>query len=95
MGLPFEPFGGGWTEEKLQRVRKYLAAYATIMNKQKFRFAYVDAFAGTGYRNVEQHESPFAKIFPEIFEQESQQFLDGSARIALQVRPPFRQIHFH
>ena len=35
-----------------------------------------------------------AKIFPEIFEQDSQQFLDGSARIALQVRPRFTKYIF-
>ena len=34
-------FGGSWTEEKLKRVEKYLKAYATIMNKQNFRFAYI------------------------------------------------------
>jgi len=39
-------FGGNWTKEKLKRVEKYLKAYATIMNKQNFRFAYIDAFAG-------------------------------------------------
>jgi hypothetical protein len=37
-------FGGNWTEEKLEHVKKYLKAYATIMNKQNFRFAYIDAF---------------------------------------------------
>jgi three-Cys-motif partner protein len=51
-----QQFGGDWTEEKLDRVRKYLAAYATIMNKQKFRFAYIDAFAGTGYPILKQEE---------------------------------------
>ena len=42
-------FGGGWTEEKLKRIEKYLKAYATIRNKKNFRFAYIDAFAGTRY----------------------------------------------
>jgi len=42
-------FGGNWTEEKLKRIKKYLKTYATIMNKQNFRFAYIDAFADTGY----------------------------------------------
>jgi len=64
------------------------------MNKQKFRFAYIDAFAGTGYRTLEQHESSLAKIFPEVFERESQAFLDGSARIALQIRPRFTKYIF-
>ena len=40
-----QTFGGTWTEEKLERVRKYLAAYSTIMAKQKFRFAYIDVRA--------------------------------------------------
>lgn len=50
-------FGGNWTEEKLDRVQKYLQAYTTIMNNQKsesgkhiFDYAYIDAFAGTGFR---------------------------------------------
>ena len=55
-------FGGNWTEEKLKRVEKYLKAYATIMNKKKFRFAYIDAFAGTGYR-----EEKRIKIDNQIF----------------------------
>ncbi|MFH0920105.1 MAG: hypothetical protein V1913_07055 [Fibrobacterota bacterium] len=43
-------FGGDWTSQKLEKVRKYLHAYATIMSKKHFHFAYIDAFAGTGYR---------------------------------------------
>jgi len=89
-----QTFGGSWTEQKLERVRKYLVAYATIMNKQRFRFAYIDAFAGTGYRTLERYESSLAKIFPEVFESDSQGFLDGSARIALQVRPRFTKYIF-
>lgn len=56
-------FGGDWTNEKLERVRKYLSTYTTIMSRQPFRFAYIDAFAGTGYRAIkkegEQEELPF------------------------------------
>src|SRR5215471_424252 len=94
MPLPLQTFGGSWTEEKLERVRKYLVAYANIMSKQRFRFAYIDAFAGTGYRTLKQNDSELAKIFPEVFEPESRQFLDGSARIALQVRPHFTKYIF-
>ena len=51
-------FGGSWTDEKLKMVEKYLKAYAVIMNNHNFRFAYIDAFAGTGYReeknNIEE-----------------------------------------
>lgn len=83
-------FGGDWTTEKLERVRKYLKAYATIMKDWNFRFAYIDAFAGTGYRTDRQDTNPDELMFPEIAEQEVQRFLDGSARIALQVQPKFQ-----
>ena len=84
-------FGGGWTTEKLERVRKYLQAYATIMKRQNFHFAYIDAFAGAGYRTNRQDINPNELMFPEIAEQEVQRFLDGSARIALQVQPKFQK----
>jgi three-Cys-motif partner protein len=88
-------FGGDWTAEKLERVRKYLPAYTTIMNKQPFfQFAYIDAFAGTGYRTLKQDENPNELMFPEIVEQEVLSFLDGSARIALEVQPRFHKYIF-
>lgn len=87
-------FGDDWTEEKLERVRKYLVAYATIMSKQRFKFAYSDAFAGTGYRTLEQDGSTNELMFPELVDQESQKFLIGSARIALHSRPRFNKYIF-
>jgi three-Cys-motif partner protein len=92
--MPVHEFGGDWTTDKLERVRKYLVAYATIMRKQKFRFAYVDAFAGTGYRTLEQDEKPRELLFPEFIEKDSKQFVEGSARIALQVLPRFDKYVF-
>ena len=65
-------FGGDWTTEKLERVRKYLSAYATIMKDRNFHFAYIDAFAGTGYRTDRQDADPSELMFPEIAEQEVQ-----------------------
>ncbi|MDX1417453.1 MAG: hypothetical protein R3293_24830 [Candidatus Promineifilaceae bacterium] len=43
-------FGGDWTEEKLSRIKEYLGQYTTALKNQPFRTAYIDAFAGTGYR---------------------------------------------
>lgn len=94
MKRDLQRFGGDWTAEKLERVRKYLAAYATIMHKQKFRFAYIDAFAGTGYRTLKQAKGQSGLLVPELAEQESQGFLDGSARIALRVAPRFDRYIF-
>ncbi|MDP2209186.1 MAG: three-Cys-motif partner protein TcmP [Bacteroidota bacterium] len=87
-------FGGKWTEEKLSKVKKYLHAYATIMNKQKFRFAYIDAFAGTGYRTFREGRNKSEYLFPELVEKETQNFLAGSAFIALEIKPRFTKYIF-
>ncbi len=87
-------FGGDWTEEKLERVRKYLVAYATIMNRYHYKFAYIDAFAGTGYRTLKTEGQDTGLMFPELAAQDTVDFLDGSARIALQVEPSFNRYIF-
>ena len=76
-------FGGDWTEEKLVCVSKYLHSYAQIMKDRDFHFAYIDAFAGTGYRELKDNEDV-----------EIPRFLAGSARKALEVKPPFREYIF-
>lgn len=89
-----------WTQDKLERVRKYLAAYTTIMRKRPaLRYAYIDGFAGTGYHEMKQEDegNPRQKqpgLFPESNEPEVREFLDGSARIALQVEPRFHKYIF-
>jgi three-Cys-motif partner protein len=87
-------FGGDWTEDKLERVRKYLRAYVHVLKDKRFRFAYIDAFAGTGYRTDTQSKRTAALPLLELAEDEPQKFLDGSARIALQVEPRFHKYIF-
>lgn len=87
-------FGGNWTEQKLECVRKYLHAYTTIMNKQPFQYAYIDAFAGTGYRDMENDEDAEELMFPDLVAPEVVSFHDGSARNALEVEPPFMKYVF-
>ncbi len=94
MGKRARNFGGSWTEEKLIRVSKYLRAYATIMSKQTFKFAYIDAFAGTGYRIGEKDPETSEELFPEFAEKETADFLKGSAKIALEVSPRFDKYIF-
>ncbi len=52
--LTIHQFGGDWTQEKLERLRKYLRAYMTIFTANEwarhYTTYYVDAFAGTGSR---------------------------------------------
>jgi three-Cys-motif partner protein len=51
-------FGGSWTEEKMEIVVKYAAAYLTIMNKQTWvKTIYFDGFAGSGFIESERSES--------------------------------------
>ena len=87
-------FGGDWTEQKLECVRKYLRAYATIMRKQPFHFAYIDAFAGTGYREMESDDDTDQLMFPYLASPEVTSFHDGSARNALEVEPLFTKYVF-
>lgn len=87
-------FGGNWTEQKLNCVSKYLNAYTKIMNNQDFNFAYVDAFAGTGYRKLKLEENPNETLFPELISQDILKFRQGSARNALKVKPRFQKYIF-
>ncbi len=84
-----QSFGGDWTDQKLERVRKYLVAYATAMKDKGYKIAYIDAFAGTGYRTSPKDEGGDEYLFPEM-----EQFMDGSARIALQATPRFDKYIF-
>jgi three-Cys-motif partner protein len=89
--VKIQAFGGDWTTRKLEKLRKYLAAYTTIMSRQPFRFAYIDAFAGTGYLAAEKDDS---FLFPDLVGNEGPAFRHGSARIALDVDPPFMKYLF-
>ncbi len=81
-------FGGDWTEKKLGVLAKYLSAYTTALKKQPFRKIYIDAFAGTGYRELKD-AGESAPLLASLAEEEPQSFLDGSARIALRTQPRF------
>ncbi len=85
-----EDFGGPWTQEKLLRLQKYLAAYTRIFKKNPrarfFQISYVDAFAGTGY--LRAPEAPLASLFPDEL-RPATEYTKGSAVRALEVDPAF------
>jgi len=87
-------FGGDWTEEKLRILAAYLKAYNTALKKTPFVRVYIDAFAGTGYRQPSERPGGCADIFQDIEESEAQGFLKGSAKLALEVVPPFDRYVF-
>ena len=89
-------FGGNWTTAKLRVLGKYLQAYTTALRnkpdrRRPFRKAYIDAFAGTGYREsrAEQADGVQELLLPDLADDEPQELLEGSARIALRTAPPF------
>ncbi|BCX02239.1 MAG: hypothetical protein KatS3mg053_0177 [Candidatus Roseilinea sp.] len=97
-----QEFGGNWTDQKLECLRKYLEAYLMIFTKNErarfFKTIYLDAFAGTGYRlprriSVMNPKLPFEEM-ETLAEDENQNLLKGSARIALELEPSFKEYIF-
>ena len=65
------------------------------MNKQPFKFAYIDAFAGTGYRDIRhQQEEDQLSLFNQDEILEANAYSAGSARIALRIEPEFDKYIF-
>ena len=94
-------FGGNWTDEKLDNIRRYLIEYTKIFTSNEaastFRTIYVDAFAGTGVRNSPKDSTNIpAPMFqdPEFIDQEAEDIRKGSARVALELDPGFDQYVF-
>ncbi len=89
-------FGGDWTATKLTILGDYLRAYTTALKNQPFKTAYIDAFAGTGYRTLREpiDDAGEVLIFPDLAEADPQDLLDGSARIALKTEPRFAKYIF-
>ena len=79
-------FGGAWTERKLSVVRRYLEIYAQALKRQPFQRLYIDAFAGTGDRTDKRRESLPLLDLPEF-----EAVAKGSARLALEIEPPFHR----
>ncbi len=79
-------FGGAWTERKLSVVRRYLEMYSQALKNQSFQRVYIDAFAGTGDRIDKRRETLPLLDLPEF-----EAVVKGSARLALEVEPPFHR----
>ncbi|HVZ39030.1 MAG TPA: three-Cys-motif partner protein TcmP [Candidatus Kapabacteria bacterium] len=89
-------FGGAWTQDKLNRIRKYLSAYTILFHgnahARYYSTIYVDAFAGTGHRTEQRKATQDIPLFPT--DPEAEEFRKGSARIALEIKPPFKRYYF-
>lgn len=88
-------FGGDWTEEKLARLAKYLPAYTNIFKDRPYKYAYIDAFAGPGYREDQRKQSAsIPDLWGEDPDQRGTRFTAGSAIVAMQSEPPFQSYIF-
>jgi len=90
------PFGGAWTELKLRAIADYLAFYTKALQHRPaadtpFQKWYIDAFAGTGERTEERTVGGLHEGQPTRRERFQ---LEGSARRALRVEPPFQRYVF-
>lgn len=98
--MPLHSFGGNWTEEKLERLGKYLPAYMKIFTTneraQYYTTHYVDAFAGTGSRVEPGEPTPSTlRLFDEQGDMEDViRYHQGSVRRALEVEPKFDRYLF-
>ena len=87
----YPSFGGPWTQEKLEILRRYLDAYTTVLKEQPsadtpFRLTYVDAFAGSG--SYEASRSDNQANYGDF-----DRFRQGSAQIALDIEDkPFDRL---
>lgn len=85
-------FGGIWTEQKLEVVRKYLNAYTIALKKQGFRKIYIDAFSGSGFREEEPIQQENLQLFSNDCSEETVK--PGSPLISLSIDIRFDEYHF-
>jgi len=81
-------FAGPHTVKKLEAIEAYLRAYTKVLKNTSFKTIFFDAFAGTGELPV---NLPEAGLFPTM---DKEELVEGSARRALQVEPPFHEYIF-
>ena len=49
-------FGGPWTQEKLDILRRYLDTYTTALKNQPFTLTYIDALPGASTMQISKPE---------------------------------------
>lgn len=91
--VPQRQFGGEWSDVKLQALREYLAAYTTVLKKQRLSVEYIDGFAGAGQLEAGV-SGPSDELLNVESSPESANYRHGSPVIALETDPPFSTFHF-
>lgn len=73
-------FGGNWTIQKLDILKRYLSFYVQALKGTPYKLIYIDAFAGSGRCNIKLRGNS--------------QLIPGSANIALDTDPSFKEFFF-
>lgn len=91
-----QQFGGPWTEKKLGALANYLDAYLTIFTRNPrataFRRHYVDAFAGSGLREIRGATTTPLDLGGDA--EEAVAYMDGSVRRVLSLNQSFHHYWF-
>jgi len=88
-------FGGDWTDEKLAKLAKYLPAYVQVLKGRAYKYAYIDAFAGPGYRASQRKQGAETQdLWGEDLDKRGRRFTAGSAIVAMRSQPQFHSYIF-
>src|ERR1700680_3526212 len=68
---------GEWSELKLDILKKYAGAYCTILKARNLHPIYIDGFAGPGVH----------------IRKKTRELVKGSPLNALEIQPPFDELH--
>lgn len=93
---------GPWAKEKLGALGRYLDFYTKVLKNQHWRTIYLDAFAGGGravIRSAPRAPAGSSPLFAQVgddeaADEEQQEWIDGSPRVALAVANPFSRYIF-
>lgn len=77
----------GTTGRKLDVIGEYLSMYQKALQNTPFSTVYIDGFAGSG-------EVPLAESKEDLFDEDVQTVIAGSADRAMRVQPPFDRYVF-
>lgn len=103
MGQIQKPWGGKWTEEKLEAFEKYVKAYLTIMNANRdsygWKLLYFDGFAGSGTRTAGDEkievESALELFGQEVSAEDFKVYQGAAERVVKIESPEMRSFDFY
>lgn len=87
------PYGGYWTQVKLERVRQYLLAFTGDMEGKPFKTVYVDTFAGSGIVTIPKPARQ-PRGFGLLPVSNAQPCIEGSAIQSLKLTVLFQKYYF-